>query len=92
VVSVDEHRMLGAVLVALFGFYEENLQQGQGEAQLASTTMSASRMKRWESSCPIATPSLLLIVACAPQRAERGNIARSCLHLVGYVTVKGQGI
>src|SRR5829696_3078484 len=44
-------------------------------------------MKRWRSLCPHPKHSLLLIVACAPQRAERGNVARSCLHFVGYVTV-----
>ena len=41
---------------------------------------------------PLAKPSLLLIVACTPRRAERGNVARSRLYFVGYVTVKRQGI
>src|SRR5215208_6635998 len=43
-------------------------------------------MKRWRSLCPIPKHSLFLIVAYAPPRAERGNVARSCLHSVGYVT------
>ena len=33
--SVDEPRMLAAVLKALFGCYEQNLQQEQAEAQSA---------------------------------------------------------
>jgi hypothetical protein len=37
--------MLAAVLGALFGFYEDNLQQEQAQAQ-ASTTKCALRMKR----------------------------------------------
>jgi len=78
--------MLAAVLRALFGFYEENLQQVQAEAQFASTTKSALRMKRWESSCHLAKPSLLLIVACAPPRDECGNAALSRLYVVVYVT------
>jgi hypothetical protein len=41
--SVDEHRTLAALLAALFGYYEENLQQAQAEAQSASTTNSALR-------------------------------------------------
>jgi hypothetical protein len=40
--SIDEHRTLAAVLKALFGFYEETLQQEQAEAQSASATKSAS--------------------------------------------------
>src|SRR5919106_1593620 len=43
-------------------------------------------MKRWRRLCPTPKHSLLPIVACAPPRAERGNVARSCLHFVGYVT------
>jgi hypothetical protein len=48
--------MLAAVLAALFGFYEENLQQEHAEAQSASTTKSTLRMKRLESSCPSLAP------------------------------------
>jgi hypothetical protein len=43
-------------------------------------------MKRWRSLCPILTPSLLLIVACAPPRAEPGNAVLSCLYFGGHVT------
>jgi hypothetical protein len=84
--SVDQHQMLPAVLAALFGFYQENLQQDQAEAQSASTIKSALRMKRWRRLFPIAKPSLLLSVACAARRAGRGNAARSRLYFVGYVT------
>jgi hypothetical protein len=35
---------------------------------------------------PFAKTSSIQIVACAPPKAERGNVARSCLHFVGYVT------
>jgi hypothetical protein len=84
--SVDEHRTLAVVLNALRGFYDENLQQVQAQAQSASTTKSALRMKRWRSLCPILNPSLLLILACVPPRAECGNAARLRLYFVGYVT------
>src|SRR5919112_5474180 len=43
-------------------------------------------MKRWRRLCPIPKHSSLLIVACVPWRAERGNAARSCLCFRGYVT------
>ena len=85
--SVDQHQMLPAVLAALFGFYQENLQQDQAEAQSASTIKSALRMKRWRRLFPIAKPSLLLSVACAARRAGRGNAARSRLYFVGYLTM-----
>jgi hypothetical protein len=86
ILAVDELLTLASVLGALFRFYEEKLQQVQAEAQSASTTKSALRMVRWESSCPIAKPSSPLIVAYAPPRAERGNAARLRLYFVGYVT------
>src|SRR3712207_3967269 len=44
-------------------------------------------MKRWRGLCPILNPLLLLIVACVPWRAERGNAVRLRLYFVGYVTV-----
>jgi hypothetical protein len=34
--SVDEAQTLAALFAALIGFYEENLQQGQADAQSAS--------------------------------------------------------
>ena len=80
------------MLKVLFAFYEENLQQVQAEAQPASTTKAALRMKRWAKSFPIAKPSLLLSVACVLPRDERRNAARSRLHFVGYVTVQRQCI
>jgi hypothetical protein len=42
-------------------------------------------------SCPVAKPSLLLILACAPRRDERGNVARDRLYFVGYVTTHPTG-
>jgi hypothetical protein len=55
--------------------------------------MSAStlRMKVTGRLHCIAKPSLLLIVACVLPRAERGNVARSCLYFVAYVTVYALG-
>jgi hypothetical protein len=55
--------------------------------------MSAStlRMKVTGRLHSIAKPSLLLIVACVLPRAERGNVARSCLYFVAYVTVYALG-
>ena len=55
--------------------------------------MSAStlRMKVTGRLHSIAKPSLLLIVACVLPRAERGNVARSCLYCVAYVTVYALG-
>jgi hypothetical protein len=43
-------------------------------------------MKRWRSLCPVPKHSLLLSVACTLRRDERGNVARSRLYFVGYVT------
>src|SRR5688572_29725357 len=40
---------------------------------------------------PVAKPSLLLILACAPRRDERGNVARDRLYFVGYVTTHPTG-
>src|SRR5918995_2106923 len=48
-------------------------------------------MKRWRGLCPIPNPSLLLIVACVPWRAERGNAARLRLYFVGYVNREAAG-
>ena len=48
------------------------------------------RKKRGAILCPLAKPSLLPIVRCALRRDERGNVARSRLYFVGYVTVHSQ--
>ena len=44
------------------------------------------RRKRGAILCPLAKPSLLPIVRCTLRRDERGNVARSRLYFVGYVT------
>ena len=43
--------------------------------------------KRGANLCPLAKASLLPIVRCTLRRAERGNVVRSRLYSVGYVTV-----
>jgi transposase len=45
-------------------------------------------MKRWRGLYPILNPSLLLIVACFPWRAERRNATQKRLFFAGYVTVR----
>jgi hypothetical protein len=46
---------------------------------------SVLRMNRRGLLFHVAKPSLLLIVACDPPKAERGNAPWSCLYSEGYV-------
>ena len=76
----------------LRGENQDYRHKGRRKHSRRTPTKSALRIKRWGSSCPIAKPSLLLIVACVLPRDERGNATRSRLYFVGYATVKRQGI